>query len=96
MTQKNENVIPRYKVWFDKRLGQLVTYDNTWTKQDWDSLVFIGELQPHQQPYKQDANGIYRVLYGKPRYYFVFVDGELRKASYFPPKESRKPVLFEL
>lgn len=66
------NVVPRYKVWFDKRSGRLTTYNRHWKKEDWESLVYIGELQPNQNPFKMNENGIYRMLYGQMRYYYCF------------------------
>jgi hypothetical protein len=62
-------VIKKYKTWYDSAARRLVTYSPYWTKEYKDSLVFIGELQPNQNPFKLDEVGIYRELYGKRKYY---------------------------
>lgn len=61
-----------YRVWFDKRCNQLVTYNRHWKKDDWNNLIEVGQLQPHQNPFEQDEKGIFRTLYERKRYYFVF------------------------
>lgn len=47
------NIIKKYKTLFDTRTERLVTYTPHWKKEDWKCLLFVGELQPNQQPFTQ-------------------------------------------
>lgn len=67
-----QHAFKSYKTWWDKRSRELVTYDKHWRQVDWDNLMEVGHLQACQNAFEKDEKGIFRTLYGKKSYYFVF------------------------
>jgi hypothetical protein len=90
----NHNIIKKYKTWYDKRLRLLVTYNRYWKKGDWKSLIYVGELQPNQNPFQLSSLGNYvcRMLYRKYRYYYhIEEDGTLTPCTKLGSYKIEKP-----
>lgn len=84
--------IKKYKTWFDTRTERLVTYSPHWKKEDWKCLLFVGELQPNQQPFTLKVLRhwrviIGRVLWGKFNPLFSYIRSEERL---IPFKQNKK------
>ena len=70
--------IKKYKTWLRKENRKLTTwsnYDNDlrdFCNGKNDNYIFIGELQPNQNPFHVDEKGVYRCIYGKKVYSHTF------------------------
>lgn len=72
-----ENIVKKYKTWFDTKSLKLVTYDRRWKRADWEHLIYIGELQANQKPFQFDGRMIYRDYYKGKKIYYFWVKNEM-------------------
>lgn len=75
----HQNSLNSYGYWYDTRGHTIMSQKSfDWKRYvfiDWDSLIYLGDLQSHQSPFRVDSKGVYRVLYKKKKYYFEFLEG---------------------
>lgn len=69
-----------YQTWFDleekklKKWWQFYPKSEFYRKTREGKLIGLGSLQPNQNPYNYDDDGIYRMLYGEKWYYYTTED----------------------